>query len=90
MGALNAEELERGCLHGHEDVARVLVGASRDLEGMFVLGEALLDDPGKLYLGSRDFSSPSVPFLSWWGNRWATAAFGLVHGKWLPDTVFWH
>lgn len=57
-----------------------------DVEDCRRLAEALLDDPGKLYLGSRDFSSPSVPFLSWWGNRWATAAFGLVHGKWLPDT----
>lgn len=57
-----------------------------DVEDCIRIADAMLGDPGKLYLGSRDFSSPSVPFLSWWGNRWATVTFGLIHGKWLPDT----
>lgn len=50
------------------------------------LAEALAARPERIHLGSRDFSHRSVPFLSWWGNRWASAAFWLVHGRWLPDT----
>ena len=57
-----------------------------DVEDCIRIAEAMLGDPSKLYLGSRDFSQSSVPFLSWWGNRWATVTFGLIHGKWLPDT----
>ena len=57
-----------------------------DVEDCVRIAEAMLGDPCRLYLGSRDFSQSSVPFLSWWGNRWATATFGLIHGKWLPDT----
>lgn len=59
-------------------------------EDCLSLAEALVLDPvpdsERIYLGSRDFSHSSVPFLSWFGNRWASVTFGLIHGKWLPDT----
>ena len=39
-----------------------------------------------ILLGSRTFSLKTVPFRSWIGNRWSSATFGLIHGRWLPDT----
>ena len=39
-----------------------------------------------LFLGSRTFSLKTVPIRSWIGNRWSSATFGLIHGRWLPDT----
>ena len=39
-----------------------------------------------LFLGSRTFSLKATPFRSWIGNRWSSATFGLIHGRWLPDT----
>ena len=50
------------------------------------LAEALAADPQKMYLGSRDFSLKAMPFRSWFGNRWSSVTFALIHGRWLPDT----
>ena len=50
------------------------------------LMEALAEDRRKIVLGSRSFSLRKVPFRSWIGNRWSSATFGLIHGRWLPDT----
>lgn len=57
-----------------------------DAEDCRRLAEALAADPRKVYLGSRDFSQKSVPFRSWFGNRWASVTFRILHGRWLPDT----
>ena len=39
-----------------------------------------------IFLGCRTFSLKATPFRSWVGNRWASATFALIHGRWLPDT----
>lgn len=57
-----------------------------DAEDCRRLAEALAADSRKIYLGSRDFSQKSVPFRSWFGNRWASVTFRILHGRWLPDT----
>ena len=50
------------------------------------LAEALDEGRDALYLGSRDFSLPDVPFRSRFGNRWSMVTLGLLHGQWLPDS----
>ena len=50
------------------------------------LAAALAAGRDALYLGSRDFSHPDVPFFSRLGNRWSMVTFGLLHGQWLPDS----
>jgi dolichol-phosphate mannosyltransferase len=50
------------------------------------LAEALAAAPDCLHLGSRDFSDPSVPFRSRFGNRWSSVTFWMLHGRWLPDS----
>ena len=50
------------------------------------LAEALAEGRDALYLGSRDFSLPDVPFRSRFGNRWSMVTLGLLHGQWLPDS----
>ena len=50
------------------------------------LAEAVEADRRKLVLGSRSFALNKVPFRSWIGNRWSSVTFGLIHGRWLPDT----
>lgn len=50
------------------------------------LAEALATGRDALYLGSRDFSLPDVPFRSRFGNRWSSVTFWLIHGQWLPDS----
>ena len=50
------------------------------------LAEALTNGAERLYLGSRDFSRPDVPFRSCFGNRWSSVTFWLIHGQWLPDS----
>ena len=50
------------------------------------LAAALADGAECLYLGSRDFSLPDVPFRSRFGNRWSSVTFWLIHGRWLPDS----
>ena len=50
------------------------------------VAEALAASPGGIILGCRSFSLFSVPVRSWIGNRWASATFGLLHGRWLADT----
>lgn len=50
------------------------------------LAEALASAPDSLYLGSRDFSDPAVPFRSRFGNRWSSVTFWMLHGRWLPDS----
>lgn len=50
------------------------------------VAEALAASPEGIILGCRSFSLASVPIRSWIGNRWASATFGLLHGRWLPDT----
>jgi dolichol-phosphate mannosyltransferase len=48
--------------------------------------QAMLDHPGKLILGSRDFASDNVPPKSKTGNRLTSFFFMLLYGHWLPDT----
>ena len=50
------------------------------------MADALSGGGRKILLGHRRFALGSVPFLSWYGNRWASVTFGLIHGRWLPDT----
>ena len=50
------------------------------------IAEALLAAPDRMHLGSRDFSLPSVPFFSRFGNRWSSITFWMLYGKWLPDS----
>ena len=50
------------------------------------LAERIGDGGRKIVLGSRRFALSKVPFRSWIGNRWSSATFGLIHGRWLPDT----
>ena len=50
------------------------------------LADALAARPDCLHLGSRDFSSPGVPFRSRFGNRWSSVTFWMLHGIWLPDS----
>ena len=50
------------------------------------LADELAKDPGRMYLGCRDFSLPGVPFRSRFGNRWSSITFLLLHFRWLPDS----
>lgn len=50
------------------------------------VADALVAFPDSICLGCRDFSLPSVPFRSRFGNRWSSVTFWLVHGRWLPDS----
>ena len=51
------------------------------------LAETLINQKGQtIFMGCRTFSLKATPFRSWIGNRWASATFGLIHGRWLPDT----
>ena len=50
------------------------------------LAEAVGENQWKIVLGSRSFALNKVPFRSWIGNRWSSVTFGLIHGRWLPDT----
>lgn len=51
------------------------------------LAEALINRKGPaIFLGCRTFSLKTTPLRSWCGNRWASATFALIHGRWLPDT----
>lgn len=50
------------------------------------IADALAAAPDGIILGRRSFSLGSVPLFSWIGNRWASATFALIHGRWLPDT----
>ena len=48
--------------------------------------EAMNSHPGKLILGTRDFSKNTVPFRSRYGNKITSLVFRLVNGKNCPDT----
>ena len=50
------------------------------------MAKALLADADTVFIGSREFSLGKIPFRSWIGNRWSSATFALVLGRWLPDT----
>lgn len=53
---------------------------------VFKVSEALLLNPQKLIIGSRDFKTNNVPLTSRAGNRLTSFFFALLYGKWLPDT----
>ena len=50
------------------------------------MAEALSSGGESVFIGVRVFSLGKIPFRSWIGNRWASFAFALVHGRWLSDT----
>ncbi|MCR5451622.1 MAG: bifunctional glycosyltransferase family 2/GtrA family protein [Lachnospiraceae bacterium] len=50
------------------------------------VADAMDKNPGKLILGTRDFSGENVPKRSRFGNRITSGIFGLVSGKKCPDT----
>lgn len=50
------------------------------------MAKALINDTDVVFIGSREFSLGKIPFRSWIGNRWSSATFALVLGRWLPDT----
>ena len=50
------------------------------------MAKALIADADTVFIGSREFSFGKMPFRSWFGNRWSSATFALVLGRWLPDT----
>jgi len=79
LRAALAEERCRGIVtvdadgqHAAEDCRRV--------------AEALEGAPEALVLGQRPFALGSMPFRSWWGNRWTAWEFALVRHRWVPDT----
>lgn len=47
---------------------------------------AMLEKPGRLVLGTRDFSQHDVPGKSRAGNRLTSFFFVMLYGHWLPDT----
>lgn len=50
------------------------------------VAQAMIEQPDKLALGSRDFKSANVPPKSRTGNRLTSFFFALLYGHWLPDT----
>lgn len=50
------------------------------------VAQAMLEQPHKLILGSRDFSLPQIPPKSRAGNRLTSFFFMLLYGHWLGDT----
>ncbi len=63
-----------------------------DSDGQHTAGDclkvsgAMLSQPKKLVLGTRDFSQSNVPGKSRAGNRLTSVFFALLYGHWLPDT----
>lgn len=55
-------------------------------EDVLKISEKMRGYPDDLILGSRDFSDPSVPFRSRFGNRMTSFIFWIVCGRWLSDT----
>lgn len=82
--------------YGMEHIARVFPDApgivTADSDGQHTapdvekLAARLMEKPGSLLLGSRDFSQPNVPPKSRFGNRTTSFFFALLYGRWLPDT----
>lgn len=56
------------------------------VEDCWRLAQALAEGANALYLGSRDFSLPQVPFKSRAGNRITSLVFLALYGHYLPDT----
>jgi putative flippase GtrA len=50
------------------------------------VARAMLEKPGRLVLGTRDFSQHDVPGKSRAGNRLTSFFFVALYGRWLPDT----
>lgn len=46
----------------------------------------LVQHPGELIIGSRDFKADNVPAKSRMGNRLTSFFFAVLYGRWLPDT----
>ena len=84
--------LKTGLSFIHERFADAIGVVTADSDGQHApedcrrIAEALADGKCKICLGSRSFALGNVPFLSWYGNRWASVTFWLIHGRWLPDT----
>ena len=63
-----------------------------DADGQHTAGDcervaaAMLSEPEKLVLGTRDFSQANVPAKSRTGNRLTSIFFLMLYGHWLPDT----
>jgi len=51
-----------------------------------LVAQALLDKPGHLILGTRDFDAENVPFKSRNGNKITTRVFRVLYGKTIHDT----
>ncbi len=50
------------------------------------VSEALLASPGKLILGTRDFTGKDIPWKSRFGNNLTSFAFSMIAGKKISDT----
>lgn len=55
-------------------------------EDCLKVAQAMLAEPQKLVLGSRDFSLHNIPPKSRAGNRLTSFFFTILYGHWLPDT----
>lgn len=55
-------------------------------EDCLKVSAAMLSQPRKLALGTRDFRQKDVPGKSRAGNRLTSVFFALLYGHWLPDT----
>lgn len=70
----------------------ITAAVTADADGQHLAGdiaavaEAAAKNTGSLILGTRDLSSPEVPFKSRWGNRITALVFRLGTGIKCPDT----
>lgn len=82
--------------HGMEYVQKALPDApgvvtadsdgQHNAEDCLKVAQAMLENPGSLVLGTRDFSQRDVPGKSRTGNRLTSFFFVILYGHWLPDT----
>lgn len=56
------------------------------VEDVLKVKKAMMKDPTKLYLGSRNFNEPQVPAKSKLGNKITSLLFWMMYGKRIDDT----
>lgn len=84
--------LKYGIKHIMEHYAYITGIITADSDGQHTvvdverIATGLMNNPEKMILGSRDFSTAGIPAKSRLGNRFTSAMFALLFGKWLPDT----
>lgn len=57
-----------------------------EVEDVLKVKQAMIQDPTKLYLGSRNFNEPQVPAKSKLGNKITSLLFWMMYGKRVGDT----